>query len=347
MHPSKKITFSNQVIFIDGMPGCGKTLFSQLLAAYPRVELLTYAYDIEQACALYYLDELSIEASSTLVNLFADQKIYHGMMSRETNFRFSDLSSVFNTPKKLKYFKRLVMKGDHAITQRILDEEPILNLTVHNLLPFSLPIFKALNERVTFIEIVRHPLYQIIQHYSNTRDMYNNDPRDTTMAYRSVTTEVVPYFVKEYEEQWIQGNAMDKAILSMYYWEKQAQHILSKREFIKEKTIVIPFENFVLKPDRYLREIESALGITRTQLVKKELKKQKVPRKKVSDGIPLAIYKRCGWEEPEHSLSEVEELDKRRQFAVEHGASDKALEVLSKLSADYESKYYKISEGKL
>ena len=44
------------------------------------------------------------------------------------------------------------------------------------------------------------------------------------------------------------------------------------------------------------------------------------------------------------SLSEEEELLKRRRFAVEQGASEHALEVLDKLCADYESNYYKFSE---
>ena len=321
------------------MPGCGKSLFSQLLAAYPRVELLTYAYDIEQACALYYLEELSIEASSTLVNLFADQKIYHGMMGRETNFRLSDMSSVFNYPKKFNYFKRLVMKGDHAISQRILDEEPILNLTVHNLLSFSLPIFKALHGRVTFIEIVRHPLYQIIQHYMNTKDLYNDDPRDTTMAYRVSNGDVVPYFVKEYEDNWIQGNAMYRAIISMYYWGKKMQHILDENQEIKINTIIIPFEKFILNPDQYLRKIETNLGVTRTRLVQKELKKQNVPREKISQGIPLAIYKRCGWEGPVAGFTEKDELQKRREYVVNHGANKDALNILDKMSAEYERNY--------
>ena len=66
--------------------------------------------------------------------------------------------------------------------------------------------------------------------------MYNDDPRDTTMAYKSLTGEVVPYFVKEYEEQWIKGNAMDKAILSMYYWGKQVHYTLGKNKIIKHYT---------------------------------------------------------------------------------------------------------------
>ena len=69
------------------------------------------------------------------------------------------------------------------------------------------------------------------------------------------------------------------------------------------------------------------------------MKKQKVPRKKISDGIPLAIYKRCGWEPPVEGLTERGELDKRRQFAVEQGASKHALDVLDQISDDYEKNY--------
>ena len=63
--------------------------------------------------------------------------------------------------------------------------------------------------------------------------MYIDDPRDFTMAYCTGSGEVVPYFVKEYEKQWIEGNAMDKAILSIYYWEKQVQHSLDENQEIK------------------------------------------------------------------------------------------------------------------
>ena len=84
-----------------------------------------------------------------------------------------------------------------------------------------------------------------------------------------------------------------------------------------------------------------------TNKTKKIIKKQKVPRKKISDGIPLAIYKRCGWEAPDHTLSEKDELEKRRYFAVEQGASDPAMKVLDKLCVDYESNYYKFSERSL
>ena len=70
------------------------------------------------------------------------------------------------------------------------------------------------------------------------------------------------------------------------------------------------------------------------------MKKQKVPRKKISDGIPLDIYKRCGWEPPDKTLSEKEELDKRKRFVLSAGANKQSLEVLDKMIEDYENKYF-------
>ena len=38
------------------------------------------------------------------------------------------------------------------------------------------------------------------------------------------------------------------------------------------------------------------------------MKKQKVPRKNIVDGLPLSIYKRCGWEAPISGLSERDNI---------------------------------------
>ena len=44
----RKSHLAEKVVFIDGLPGCGKTLFSSLLSAFDRVEKITYSYEIEQ-----------------------------------------------------------------------------------------------------------------------------------------------------------------------------------------------------------------------------------------------------------------------------------------------------------
>ena len=88
-----------------------------------------------------------------------------------------------------------------------------------------------------------------------------------------------------------------------------------------------------------MRRIEDLLGTSVTAKTRKVMKKQKVPRERISDGIPLHVYKRCGWEPAEKGLNEQQELVKRRQFAIENGAGKEAMEALDRMSHDYEKRY--------
>ena len=106
--------------------------------------------------------------------------------------------------------------------------------------------------------------------------------------------------------------------------------------------LTIPFEPFVLDPWPYLKKIEKLLKSRITRKTRRVMKKQKVPRKTVSAGISLSIYKRCGWDPPDTSISEMQELEKRRQFAVDNGADKNALDVLDKLSEEYENEYFSL-----
>jgi hypothetical protein len=110
------------------------------------------------------------------------------------------------------------------------------------------------------------------------------------------------------------------------------------------KVLTIHFEPFVLDPWPYLKKIEDLLASKITSKIKRIIKKQNVPRKNISDGLPLAICKRCGWEPPDPSLSEKEELDKQRLVAVDLWANEHAMNVFDELCANYQSNYYKISE---
>ena len=45
----------DKVLFVNGQPGCGKTLFTSIMPTIPRVELLNFSTEIENICALYHL----------------------------------------------------------------------------------------------------------------------------------------------------------------------------------------------------------------------------------------------------------------------------------------------------
>ena len=69
----------NEVLIIDGLPGCGKTLFNSILETFERVELLQFSPVIENLCALYELEKIDYHALETLIKIELDLMIYESM----------------------------------------------------------------------------------------------------------------------------------------------------------------------------------------------------------------------------------------------------------------------------
>lgn len=328
---------AEKIVFIDGLEGCGKTLFSTLVSSFDRVEKLTYSYEIEFFCTLHYLNKIDADAVITMVRMLTDLVTYDTMMSREVNFRPSDLSSIFKYPYPYRYIKRLFMKGDYAVPERIKKEKPIIPLTVHKLLMNAQPIFEALKGRLVFIEIVRHPLYMIIQQTLNN-DKLIHSARDYSVYYEYDNREM-PWYTAGWEELFNNANPVEKSI---YYIQKIGDGMREARKNLSgmydDKILTIPFEQFVIDPMPYMKDIAASINSKITKQTLRTMKKQNVPRKKISDGIPLEVYKRCGWVPPRVGLSEKEELQIRREFAAQT-ASPEAMMVLDKLCVEYEEQY--------
>src|SRR5687767_8771121 len=95
------------IVVVDGLPGCGKTMLAPIVSGLDRVELVQYSYQLEYICSLRYLERVDADVASTLIRLFTDQQLYNVMMSRETNFRWDDISGVRLNPNRWEYVRRL------------------------------------------------------------------------------------------------------------------------------------------------------------------------------------------------------------------------------------------------
>lgn len=335
---ARHFELAGDIIIVDGQGGCGKTLFSPIIGAIDRVEIMNYAFPVEWACRLHFFNSLSFDGAVSQVQRHTDAQLYQNMMGREVNFRFSDLSSAFRAHRPLRYFKRIFAAGDMAVPDRIAKERPILNLTTHDLLPISKPVFSALGERLKFIEIVRHPLFMLIQQTLNMERLVNN-PRDIGIYFEH-EGKTVPYYGFAQRDTFLSLSPVDQAIRCIEYQTRLTADFKKKnRQLYEGKLVTIPFELFVKNPEPYMQALQSLIGFKQTAVVRKELSRQKVPRENVVDGIPLAIYKRCGWQPPRPDLSEQDEYKLRRQFAVDQGASKECLAVLDDLSQEYEAGY--------
>ena len=337
---NRKNELLNDLLIVDGQPGSGKTLFTQIFGSFDRVEHFNYSTEIENICGLFHLNKITEDATISMIKIQLDQLIYESMMGRNTNFRYTDLSSVFKSPKIFEYIKRTFEKGDEVIPNKILLKKPILNILTHNLLIFSKPLFKSIKKNIYFFEIQRHPLYMIIQQTLNHINTYydENKSRQFHLCLKKNDKEFF-YWNYEYIDEFLSCNPVERAILEIEYFTNKA--IIFKQnnpEYIKNiKTI--NFENFVIDPKKYIDEILIFIKSKITKKTNKIMKKNKIPRSKISDSITLDIYKRCGWEPPKKNFSEIDELNLRRDFVIKNNARKKYVDIIDKLSYEYEKNY--------
>lgn len=317
----------HKVVIVDGFPGCGKTMLSPIISAFDRVEIMQYAPLIEQMCELWGLNRIDDDVAESMIKMNADLLIYNIMMGRNANCRLNDLSSIFKH-NPIEYIKRMLRKGDELIPLLIEEKKPVLHLTTHMLLPNSKPLFNALGEKLIFIEVVRHPLYMIIQQEKNF-SMFEG-PRNQHIRYTLNNKEYI-YFAANWEDIFDKSNSFEKAIYSIQWYYSM---IFSGD---CANIMIVPFEAFVKNPDLYMNDLSSELESPITKTIHKEMKNQKVPRKQLSDGPALDIYKRCGWVPPS-TFSEEYELDARRKL-VEKNVSDEALAALDSISEKYIASY--------
>ena len=50
---------TENVVIVDGQPGCGKTMLSPIISTLDRVEIMTFAFEIEFNCRLFQLGKIT------------------------------------------------------------------------------------------------------------------------------------------------------------------------------------------------------------------------------------------------------------------------------------------------
>lgn len=330
---SRNKTLLHKVLFINGQPGCGKTLFTSILPCIPKVEILNFCTEIENICALYHLGKISKDGASSFIKTYLDEVLYNTCMSRRTNFRIKDLSGVFRDPYPLRYILRLFQKGDEEVPNFISKKKPILHFATHDLLPFSDILFESLGKKIFFIEILRHPLYMVKQQLIN----YNNRKKSNRYFHVKIKIKKKEHFFIDLP--YINEKNYKPIDLAINHLCHQTDEQFKKIELLSQNKnlIVIPFENFVLNPDKYLKKIENFIGDKFSKKIANILKREKVPRKKLADGINLKLYKRFGWEPSDLKLSEIDELNKRLDFVKSLNPMKKNLDILNACIQKYDN----------
>ena len=100
----------------------------------------------------------------------------------------------------------------------------------------------------------------------------------------------------------------------------------------------VPFEEFVIKPNLFLEKIENLLKVSRNSKTNSTLRREKIPRKNLSEGRNLKIYREYGWKNL-NNLSFDEEIEFKKSYVKKMKASNVSIKLFNKLCKYYEKEY--------
>lgn len=299
MHLDKRNTFSNDVIFIDGLWGTGKSLLAPIISNMKDVEKVKVESIYEYVSWLFYLGKINEDGAIWLLRTYADCSQYHNVIGREINLRWSDDTGLKNVANKLKLIRRLFGSEGNSKIEEINEKNLAFCAMSHMLMLAPELLTLAYGDRIKIIEVVRHPLY-MLNHFKAYLSRFESS-REFTMSFYYKNNKI-PWFMNGIEEDFVNSNDTEKAVLCichLYSWlEKKIEQSCSTDLAVLD----ISFEESVFNTNNMLMKLEKFLGRGHHSCLSVILKKQKIPRKSITSGTGHANY---GWMKSRKSEKET------------------------------------------
>ena len=315
---SRNNNFLEKIIIIDGISGTGKGVIDDFLSTFDKIEILCVSGELENLTILRDYNKIDQNGYETFIKIHLDYMLYEKMMGRNVNTRLFDQSGIFRSQKIIKYLLRLFSKGDKEIPEIIEKTKPVLRLMTHSIMGISEPLFRALNTKLYFIDVVRNPLSILKTLYEfNKRYESIDEIKRQFQIFITHENEEIPYWANSYKEDYINMNIMEKTIYELKYKnEKSNRFKINHKDLYDKYCLTVPFEIFVREPIEYMKKIANLIKEKNTSNYKKLIKKYKIPRKNEVN-----------------STFKDEILD----FACKKGANENAIKSLIELSNKYEN----------
>lgn len=309
--------FTNDVIFIDGLWGSGKSIVFPVISGMTGVEKVRIENSYEHLCVMNSLRKIESDVIDTLLLTTADRQQYDNLIGREVNLRWSDYTGLFKNSNSFRYIIRAFSKdGDYAM-DKINNQNLALTIMSHIILNVSEPLFRAFGARLKIIETVRHPVFMVNHWYSYLSRF--SSPREFTISI-DYKGQKVPWFASSWADEYIEQSEFDRALLSITRVYKKLFSTIDNLLSQNQPLLIIPFESFVLDPNPKLVELENFLNRSHSPKVKKILAREKIPRKLISSGLGFSSY---GWSKNK-SATEEEDYRNRMDF-IKSKASEKSI----------------------
>ncbi len=271
---------SEQLVFVDGISGSGKSMIAPLLSSLKSSELWMIDHIFEFSLIMHSLGHISGDATKTLIKTYVDLNCYNLMIGRNVNYRPTDDSSVQKNQLKSLYDKRRGSQDGSIIEKIIKDTKPVNIFMTHYIFYESKPLFEALGDRLKiFIIPVRHPYFLVEHWYNQDWDQrMPNDIRDPSLQYKYKGNDYI-WHVNGWEEIYDNLSKCEKAIETidrLSIDQKKIEERFTADEI--NRIMVVPFEQFAVNPNNFFEKISHILGTKKTKETGEVMKINNIPR---------------------------------------------------------------------
>ena len=275
------------------MPSSGKALLCDLISSLPKVDPWVMLHYIENIVALNKLGKIDNQTSEYLLKTNHNVFFHDSLLLRNSNFRKNDITSI---QKNVKYS---VLKSRLDNNENKVLKKNINKVITHYCLHFTAIakriLFQTFKEKLIYIQVYRSPItFSMINRIANwTLQIQKSKSRDGHIKFFDKNLRKnFPYFIMNKHKEYLLANKYEKAIMII---EKnfQTKAINTKNISKKYKSIeiIVPFENLLKDPKKYLKKICKIIKSRIDKFTLKSLKKNNVPRKYSLDKEKLITLK--------------------------------------------------------
>lgn len=261
----------NQILIVDGLSGTGKSMLSKVLGSLNGFATPRFFYPLEWALQGVSDNAMRKDFFDAWFSLLTDQLTYDYQISREVNFRPSDMSSVLRSPGALRALLKLMRPDGPGVLGAGVGG---LSLITHQSFGGFEAVRQASGTRLLWLEIVRRPA-DLVTHWASYIERYGTGSSEFTLA-KSFDEAPVPWFVDE-PKAFLTGSSATKTLLSLVSLYSKLNRFEEEVEQ-SENVIFIPFEKFVVGPHDYLAQIGKAASSTFGPALKRILRSEGIPR---------------------------------------------------------------------
>ena len=281
-HTIKKIKIIEaNYLFIDGMSRCGKGGIAPIISSFESVDHYRVRATYDRNLMMYESGDLSRQGFKYLFESDLLMDIWFAMMGRDMNNNLHDQTSIMNSPKRDEYLERAKRKDTPETFNEIIKEVKDRDLIFPFVCDDFMTIGNFLNDiskNFKYIVVMRHPIDLVFTWFRSGRGTrLGRDPRYTNPAFQINGIDNLHYSMLSNAKEYDQATPLEKCFLVI---EKQMNSYLKSNFLNSKNTCLVPFENYCIDTEKYIKKFENFLGKSRTKFTASEMIKANVPRKK-------------------------------------------------------------------